>query len=142
MAPATLTLMAGTVLCVALLARWLVGQRQARRLCRQQESPHIDASFDVMPGMGGAGGAVLARPAPWKRRWWGVSVPERETWYCLAGEQGCVAITACYRRAGWGWRVRWDVQVLPGQDSRGGLPHHARSAGAVSCPVSDGFPPA
>lgn len=117
-------LIASALVCGLVLARWMAGQRQARRLCRQQESPQVDASFDVLPAIGTGGHVVLSRPAPWKRHWWGVSVPRQETWYCLVDGTGCLAITAHYRRVAWGWRVHWAVQVLSAQDSGSGVLHH------------------
>ena len=125
--PGSETLLIAIILgCGLLLARWMAGQRHARRLCRQQESPQVDASFDVLPSIGTGSHVALSRPAPWKRHWWGVSVPRQETWYCLVDGTGCLAITARYRRVAWGWRVHWSVQVLSDQDSASRVLHDAQ----------------
>lgn len=128
----------GTVVLVALAllagVPWAVRQRHARRLCRQQESPRVDRSFEGLPGLTGAGLVVLARPRPWTRRWWGVVVPASETWHCLLPGRGAVAVTARYRRTGWGWQVRWDVRLGQEADSAQALPHHAATGPAAPLP--------
>ena len=99
-------------LTILVVVQWIVWQRKARLLRRQQESPLVYSSFDVVPGVQSQDIQILSRPGPWPRSWFGVSVPEKEHWYCHAPGIGFFRVTAGYMRTWWGWRVKWELRTL------------------------------
>lgn len=113
--------MAVAVGIVVMLVPLGVWQRQARRLCRAQESGLVAASFDAVVSPAGGTEAdvvIVSRPSAWQRYWLGVRIPPSERWLCQSRLSGYFQVTAHYRRRWWGWAVQWQVVMLDEQALR------------------------